>query len=356
LNQNEKLKINPSTIEKILLVRLRRIGDVIMTTPAITALREYFPGAWISYVVEEPYQELVENNPHLNEIIVIPPNQTVKSSLCCIRQIRKKHFDVAIDFHGGPRASLMTFLSGARLKIGYKIKHKPFIYDIKLPRRPQKGHFHSVESHLNLVKALGVPASAPLPLCLPDAKKEEVQKISSFLSENGLNDSSFIVMHIGAGNTFRHWGVDNFVRLINLISNNQGIKIILVGTKGDIKFEEEIIQQTEQPPLSAVGKLNLLELKELISRSSLFFGPDSGPMHIAASTSTPIVAYFGPTLPVNFSPWKANAILIEKNLDCRPCKQRQCIHKDFRCLSQITPEEVYNKVKELGNWGQSQNT
>lgn len=321
-----------------------------MTTPAITALREYFPDAWISYVVEEPYRELVENNPHLNETIVIPPNQTVKRSLSCIRQIRNKHFDIAIDFHGGPRASLITFLSGARLKIGYKIKYKPFIYDVRLPRRPQKGHFHSVESHLNLVKALGVPVSTSPPLCLPEAKKEEAQKISSFLSENGLNDSSFIVMHIGAGNAFRHWGTDNFVRLINLVSKNIGTKIILVGAQEDKEIEQEIMQKTETPPLSAVGKVNLLELKELISRSALFFGSDSGPMHIAASTSTPIVAYFGPTLPTNFSPWKANAILIEKNLDCRPCKQRHCIHKDFRCLSQITPEEVYEKLGTVPNF------
>lgn len=90
-----------------------------------------------------------------------------------------------------------------------------------------------------------------------------------------------------------------------------------------------------------VGKLNLREVRELISRSALFVGPDSGPMHIAATTSTPIVALFGPTLPAHFSPWQAKAYLIEKDFDCRPCRQKRCIYEDFRCLRSITPDEVF---------------
>jgi heptosyltransferase-1 len=103
-----------------------------------------------------------------------------------------------------------------------------------------------------------------------------------------------------------------------------------------------ITQAKEAPILSLVSRLNLRELRELISRASLFVGPDSGPMHIAATTSTPIVAYFGPTLPAHFGPWMAQSTLLEKDFDCRPCRQRQCVHEDFRCLRTISPEEVYN--------------
>lgn len=96
--------------------------------------------------------------------------------------------------------------------------------------------------------------------------------------------------------------------------------------------------------ISLVGRLNLMEIGELIAHASLFIGPDSGPMHIAASTSTPIVAYFGPTLPAVFSPWRrvgSRTSILEKNLPCRPCKQRKCITKDYRCLRDITPGEVF---------------
>jgi len=135
--------------------------------------------------------------------------------------------------------------------------------------------------------------------------------------------------------------VDNLVQLTNLLAQRPDVKVVLVGTGEDQKAEEEILKKSTASILSLVGKLNLREAKELISHSSLFVGPDSGPMHIAASTSTPIVALFGPTLPASFAPWQAKAFVVEKELDCRPCKQRNCIYEDFRCLRSIEPEEVY---------------
>ncbi len=339
--QKGRQRIDPSQIKKILLIRLRRIGDVILTTPAISALRQGIPAASISYIIEEPYRELVEGNPNLNNIIVLEKKQNLKDFFRLIRLIRKEKYEVALDFHGGPRASLITFLSRAKLKVGYRIKYKNFIYNIKLPRRPKEGHFHSVENHINLVKALGVDVKSLPPLFLPKAQKNEVEKVKKFLEENSLEGSKIIAIHISAGNAFRSWGVDNIVQLTDLLSQRPDVKIVLVGTSEDQEAEEEILKKSKASLLSLVGRLNLREVKELISGSSLFVGPDSGPMHIAASTSTPIVALFGPTLPSNFAPWQAKAFVVEKELDCRPCKQRNCVSEDFRCLQSIEPEEVY---------------
>jgi heptosyltransferase-1 len=198
-----------------------------------------------------------------------------------------------------------------------------------------------VENHLNLVKALGVSIDSSLPLSLPQTRAEEVEKVKRFIEEYKLEGHKIITIHISAGNEFRNWGVDNIVKLSELVGRLPGVQIVLIGASEDHKAEEEILKKSKTRLLSLVGKLNLRELRELICRSSLFVGPDSGPMHIAASTSTPIIALFGPNLPAYFSPWQAKAFLIEKNFDCRPCKQRRCIYKDFRCLRSITPEEVY---------------
>lgn len=341
LNQKGPLRIDPSSIKKILLIRLRRIGDVIMTTPAISTLREGFPGASLSYIIEEPYRELVENNPCLDKVYVLPKNQSQKDFFKTIRRIRSEKYDILLDFHGGPRAFFLTLFSKAKWKIGYRIKYKNFIYHIKIPRSPKNGPIHSVENHLNLVKALGINIDIPPPLNLPQARAEEVEKVMKFMSENKLDQCTIIALHISAGNEFRDWGVDNWVQLISSLSQNQRIKIVLVGAKEDQKAEEAIRKSSTASLLSVVGILNLREVKELISYSSLFVGPDSGPMHIAASTSTPVIALFGPTLPAHFSPWQAKAIVIEKDYDCRPCKQRHCLYKDFRCLRNIKPEEVY---------------
>jgi len=341
LIQKGRQRIDHSQIKKILLIRLRRIGDVILTTPAISALRQGLPTASISYIIERPYRELVEGNPNLDKVIVLEKKQSLRGFLKLIRLIRKEKYDVVLDFHGGPRASLITLFSKAKLKVGYKTKYKNFIYHIKLPRSLKEGYFHSVENHINLVKALGVEVKSLPPLYLPKAQKTEVEKVKKFIEENGLGGSKIITIHISAGNAFRNWGVDNIVQLTNLLAQRPDVKIILIGTSEDQKAEEEILNKSTSSLLSLVGSLNLREVKELISHSSLFVGPDSGPMHIAASTSTPIVALFGPNLPAFNAPWQAKAFVVEKELDCRPCKQRNCVYEDFRCLRSIEPEEVY---------------
>ena len=341
LSRKDPQRIDPSQIKKILIIRFRRIGDVIMTTPAVSALRKAFPEAFISYVVEEPFKELVEGNPDLNEVIAVEKNQSLGDLLALIRKIRKQKYDVILDFHSGPRSSFIALLSKARLKMGYRIKYRNFIYHIKLPRKPETGHFHSVENHINFVKALGVDVETLPSLKIPQARKNEVAKVKKFIDKNGLERFKIIVIHIGAGNEFRDWGAENWTKLINLLVKRPQIKVILIGAAEDNKAEKEILKKSRDSILSRVGKLNLREVRELISNSSLFVGPDSGPMHVAAATSTPIVALFGPTLPANFAPWQAIASPIEKKLDCRPCKQRRCTHEDFRCLHSINPEEVY---------------
>ena len=342
MSRKDRQRIDPSKIEKILLIRLRRIGDVILTTPAVSVLRKAFPSAFISYLVEDPYRELVEGNPCLNKIHVLKRKQSLKDLLKSIRQIRKEKYDAVIDFHSGPRASLITLLSGARLKIGYRIKYRNFIYDIKLPRSSERGPIHSVENHLNLVKALGIHVDSSFPVSIPEAQRKETEKVKKIIRENQIEGKRIITIHISAGNEVRDWGVNNWIQMTNLLAQQSEVKIVLIGADEDRNAEEEILKKSEAAILSLVGRLNLRELREVISHSSLFIGPDSGPMHIAASTSTPIVALFGPTLPANFAPWQANANLIEKSLDCRPCKQRTCIYDDFRCLKTIKPEEVYD--------------
>lgn len=341
LNLKDQPRIDPENIKKILLIRLRRIGDVIMTTPAVSVLKKNFPETALSYVIEKPYADLITGNPLITETFILPAHARIKDFFSVVKKIRKKKFDAVIDFHGGPRSSLMTLLSGADIKIGYKIKYRHFIYHIKLPRGPQTGPIHSVENHVNLVKTLGIKSGAIPPLYIPSSIEKENQKIKHIMSRHNLSDSKFISMHIGAGNRFRSWDIKNYIKLCDLFTQKSGVKVVLIGALEDKKSADAIIKKTKSPPLSSVGDLGLREVRDIISHSSLFVGPDSGPMHIAASTGTPIVALFGPTLPANFGPWRAEHKIIQKDLDCRPCRQRQCVHEDFRCLQGITPEEVY---------------
>lgn len=313
-----------------------------MTTPAVAALKRALPHASLTYVVEEPYRRLVEGNPDIEEIIPIPPRQSILSFLGLVRRVRREKFDLAIDFHGGPRASRIAWFSGARLKVGYELKHKGFIYDLRVPRHREGAPIHSVENHIHMVRAAGVEVKEPWPeLTLPAAGKKETERVDRLWAGHGLSGVRAVVLHIGAGNEFRDWGAQNLGLLAARLAGVPGVRVILVGSRQDIPKAEEVRRKGAQAALTLAGELNLIELREVISRAALFVGPDSGPMHVAASTSTPIVALFGPNLPEYNAPWKAAATVIEKKLECRPCKQRSCLTGDFRCLRSITVDEVY---------------
>jgi heptosyltransferase-1 len=315
-----------------------------MTTPAVTALKRALPEASLVYVIEEPYRKLVEGNPDLAGVLTLPAHQSAFGFLIFIRRLRRERYDLVLDFHGGPRASLLALLSGAGLKVGYELKYKRRFYDVRIPRaRPDGGYFHSVENHVNLVRAAGILVENPLPpLTLPPATPKECARIGDYWADHGLAGTKVVALHVGAGNEFRDWGPSNLGALADLLAETPGVRVVLAGSAADERRAAEIQAKCRAPVISLAGRLNLIELRELIARASLFVGPDSGPMHIAASTKTPIVALFGPNLPEYNAPWQAEATIIQKDLDCRPCKQRECITLDFRCLRHITPEEVYS--------------
>jgi heptosyltransferase-1 len=198
-----------------------------------------------------------------------------------------------------------------------------------------------VENHVNLVKTLGVDPPTIPALSMAPPEEYEAANVRRMIQEDTLAKAKIIALHISAGNEFRDWGAERLGLLITLLDQIPGVKIALIGSGADKKTEKEIKRKCDAPTISMVNRLNLRELREFISHASLFVGPDSGPMHIAATTKTPIVAYFGPTLPAHFGPWKTRSTLLEKDLDCRPCRQHRCIHEDFRCLRTISPEEVY---------------
>jgi heptosyltransferase-1 len=329
----------------ILLIRLRRIGDIVLTTPALGVLRAAFPEASLTYVVEEPFRRLVEGHPDLDGALVLPVRMPASAFLRVLALLRRERYDAVIDFHGGPRAAWMTLATRAPVRIGYKTGAKGIVYNRRVPRVAACGAVHSVVNHVNLVKALtGAEAEIP-PARLPDAGPEERARVDELLAEVGLTGARFAAVHIGAGNAFRDWDASNYAGLAERLFLESGAASLLVGGASDLAKEAEIRSLAKVPLASLAGRLNLAELKEAIGRAALFVGPDSGPMHIASATGTPIVAIFGPTLPAHFAPWRARARIVETSLDCRPCRQRHCQRRDFGCIKGITFDEVYEACR-----------
>ena len=346
MSRSEPPRIDHASVKTILLLRLRRIGDIVMTTPSIRALRTSYPHARMTYLVEEPYRELVEGLPDLDEVMVLPRRLSVREFFARIRDLRRRGtFDILIDFHGGPRAFWITLFSRARLKIGHRLKYKHVFYDITLPRNLGRQGAHSVENHFSLARAAGVEAAEIPRTRIAPARPEEQGRVDRLLREARIEGRRIIVLHVGAGNRFRDWGPDNLSELIPRILAMSRTAVVLIGGPEDRVTARSLTSPPSNRVCDMTGCLNLREVRDLMTRAALFVGPDSGPMHIASTTDTPIVAYFGPTLPAHFAPWKAQARLLESGQECRPCRQRECPYGDIRCLSSITAEEVFEAVK-----------
>ncbi len=340
---------------KILVVRLRLIGDVVFTTPVIRALRRQYPGARLTYVVEPLAEPVVRHNPHLDEVLVVPLRPglaRVRDDIAFARRLRRERFDLAIDLHGGPRSGWFTWASGAPTRIGYTTRGRSWMYTHVVPRPADLGPMHSVLKQWALLTPLGIDA------CEPGRDAVEMvddraatARLDQRLAEAGITRSNpLIVLHVSAGNPFRRWPGDSFATLVvELARRDPARRFMVLSGPSDVDAARAIADQARQRlgagAASVVhGQFDVGELRALAERAAVYIGGDSGPLHIAATTQTPVVALFGPTLPERSMPWRDPrwfaAAVDAGPLPCRPCRQKTCEPGDFRCLTTITPERV----------------
>ena len=341
----------------ILLVRLRLIGDVVFTTPAVRAIRRHYPDAHIAYVVEEEAAAVVRENPHLNEVIIASSPHArgrVRADLALIRRLRRDRYDLAIDFHGGPRSSLLTWASGAPKRIGYDVPGRGWMYTTRVPRPRVLRPRHSVVSQWDVLLPLGIapPAVETDPTEMPESPAAAAA-VDRRLAEAGVRETDrLIVVHVSAGNPFRRWPAHAFVELVcALVAADPRRRIILTSGPSDRGAASSItadartrLAADQRPAVMQCGEFDLAELRSLVGRAALFIGGDSGPLHVAGTTGVPIVGLYGPTLPVRSQPYRSPAFISAAaevhGLPCRPCDQRHCQPGDFRCLTGISATDV----------------
>ena len=344
----------------VLLIRLRLIGDVVLSTPVIRALRRTYPDARLTYLVERDAAPVVHGNPHLDEVIVVERTRglaRIRHDLALARELRRRRFDVVIDMHGGPRSSWLTLASGAPQRIGYDVPGRRWMYTRTVRRPRELRPRHSVLNQWDLLDALeGWPSQAADPERDPlEMRLDPVAdaRIAGRLAALGVRpDEELIVLHVSANNPFRRWPESAFAELVaGLAARSPRRRLVLSSGPSDRPAAARITRDARERAGSAAGsrvldfgEFNLAELHALIVRSRLFIGGDTGPLHVAATTATPVVALYGPTLPERSAPWRSRALVTESievsGLACRPCEQRVCAPGDYRCLTTISPQMV----------------
>jgi len=341
---------------RILLVRLREIGDVVFTTPAIRAVRTHYPDAHISYIVEPHAAPVVRDNPHIDDVIVAPRVRGLRglaADLRLGRSLRARQVDLAIDFHGGPRAALLTWLSGARERVGYEVIGRSWMYTRRVQRPRTLRARHSVENQWDLLAALGIgaPDRIAYPVEMP-VDRRAAADVQERLAAAGVGDGEqIVVIHVSAGNPFRRWPLDRFTALASTIAREPRTRVVVTSGPSEKEAAARVVEGARAMLTDSLadrivwcGEFSLAQLRALMERAALYVGGDSGPLHIAATSRVPIVGLYGPTLPARSAPWRDPVIPVASvepdPLPCRPCDQRVCAPGDFRCLTSIGAERV----------------
>ncbi len=322
-------------------IRLRLLGDIVFTLPALSLFKEHFPSVRLHYVVEERYREIAELIPGIDRVVTVPSGRGFREVLEFRRQAREAAIATVIDFHSGPASALLARASGARLRIGYRTPNRNWAYNRLVQRTLPGRPVHSVISQARLLQPLGI-VNARIP-GYPAVDSGDVPVSPRLAAAIALRPK--VVVHLGAGNGFRDWGEDRFLELARRLGRQAAV--VLVGAS-----ELERQRAARLAALDNVhdlsGPLGVRELLKLVESASVYVGADSGPLHLASLTRTPIVALYGPNLSAISGPWRSSALeIIELEMACRPCSQRRCKYGTIPCMRDISTDRVHEAVSRF---------
>lgn len=336
------------TYNNILLIQLKHLGDILLTTPVLRALHAAWPQASISALLPQGMTAMLSDHPLLREIIPLDRQQRLLDQLRFAGGLRRRRFDLVLEFSGGDRGAFLAWLTGAHSRVGFAHQQRPFwqrrfAFTLLAPPPPLKAH--TVEKNLALAAALGV---APRHRGLEFFWSRETEAaVQGLMRRHHLQNRGFVLVHPPARWLFKCWTTAGYAQVIDVLQAEYKLPVVLTASPApqEMALVEEIIGQLRTTPLNLAGRLDLKSLGALIHQARLFLGVDSAPMHLAAALGTPTVVLFGPSGPYNWRPWGDGHIVLTKDFDCQPCGRDGCDgSKISRCLTAITPAEVLAAV------------
>jgi heptosyltransferase-3 len=333
-------KINPT---RILIIQLRRIGDVLICTPAIRALRKRFPESIISFLTEKESEPILRFNPYLNDKIILDRKKYKNFFylLKTVRNLRKQNFDLAIDFFGNPRSAYFTFLSGARTRLGFDLPRRKFLYNILASRGTSLEY--AALSRLKALKPLGIESDdCKLDFFLSDEARNFAEQ---FFQKENLNSENLVIsVSPTSRRKFNFFPLDRYAQICDWLTEEFSAKIILVWGPGEEKIVQSLWSKTKNRPLISPPTPTLLELGAILERCNLHIGNDNGTKHIAAAVGKPTFTIYGPNSPFSWTfPDPLRHSYIKKEVDCHNCEDEKHKCENLKCLD-YPVEEVKIRI------------
>jgi len=333
----------------ILVVKLSSVGDTVLVTASLRALREKYPWARISCLVGRESQKVLQGCPTLDEVIVFDGEREDKGPFGLLRfsrKLRARKFDKVIDFQNNRKSHLLSFLSFPKESYGYDRKWG-FLLRHRIRGSPARTR-GPVEHQFQILKMLKIDCpDYPRLELWPSIKDQEY--VQSLLDSEWLGNAQNIVgVNIAASRRWetKNWPLEYIARLCDVLSE-KNIRVLITGLPDDKEAARQLLKLTKSKPAVFVGKTDIPQLASLIKRCKVFVTPDSAPMHVAAAVGTPFVAFFGPTDPNRHLPPAEKCVVLKRELPCSPCYSSRCLIKTHECMRDILPEEVAERIEKL---------
>ena len=345
------LKVYEELLEflNILVIKISSVGDVVLVTASLRAIRRKFPKAKIYCLVGKESMEVLQRCPYLDGIIIYDSKEQhkgLRGLLKIAKKLQRHKFDKIVDFQNNLKSHLLAFLSFSRESYGYDNGKLGSLLTHRLKNEIR--NIPPVEHQFQLLKILGIEHDQRNFLELWPSPKDFDYAQELLNSEWLGNSENIIGINISASEKWKtkNWPLVHIARLCDILSS-KNIRVLITGTEKDKNSARELLSITKAKPAIFVGKTDLLQLAALIKSCKVYITPDSAPMHVAAAVKTPFIAFFGPTGSVRHLPPAEKYIVLRKDLSCSPCYSSRCRILTHACMREISPEEVAEKVGEL---------
>ncbi len=345
--------MNSLSSKRVLIVKLRYIGDTLSIAPVAASLARAAPGVRIEVLVNRGTEEVLAHDPHIHRLWTYDRRRakgslrsSVEYHLAFFRRLRPRRYDVILDYTHGDRAAFLCYLIGAPLRVTYRDASRLSRLLMNRVVDAEPIDFHIVDYQLEALKLLGVTQfDRTLKMTVPTAVQQRVDRL---LSETGVaGNRTRVVIHPGAGGSLRQWRPDRFGCIATRLGQRPDTAVLLIGGPGDVALVDRVAAYMRVPAAFRSTSLGLLETAALIRRCDLFIGNDSAPAHMAAAVGTASLALFGPTWPHMWRPLSPHGRVIFKEVPCRACRQERCVRPDGTCMDLIGVEEVWQAVCEM---------
>jgi len=331
-------------LKRILITRTDRIGDVVLSTPVIKALRDAYPHAYIAMIVAPSARDIVDGNPYLDEVIIYDKFAKHKSwynSMKFARVLAKKRFDVAVILHPTNRMHLVTFFAGIKRRVGWNRKLGGLLTE-RVRHLKQFGQKHELDYSLDLLRHLGIEAR-DRQLHMPIKETSEAWIRELLRGEKVSAKDKILVIHPGASCPSKVWDADRFSEAADSLSKRYGLKVIIVAGPKDTALAARVTRRMHVRAIDLAGMTSVSQLASVLKRASLFISNDSGPVHIGSAVGVPVISIFGRAQrglsPKRWGPVGNKGYFLHKDVGCSRCLAHNC-SKGFECLKAVTVEDV----------------